>query len=724
VRGTTEAEVHWIGPEEQRGASQAATWGRSASRPRTVGPSTALSHPVGTFDGVELLDGLDPTQHRAVVSTSQPLCILAPAGSGKTRVLTRRIAHRIVTGQAEGARVLALTFTRQAAGELRSRLTALGVREPVAAGTFHSVAYAQLRRRWADRGERPPVLLERKTRLLAPLLPRVTRGRSSAALQPADVAAEIEWAKARLVSPSGYEAEVAAAGRTPPAAPAAMAALYERYELDKRRKGLVDFDDLLMACALHLQTDAEFAAAQRWRFRHVFVDEFQDVNPVQFRLLQGWLGDRTDLCVVGDPNQAIYSWNGADPTLLTEFTRHFPGAEVVQLDHNYRSTSQIVALARTVLPPGAGGPEDVVAHRGSGAVPVVRQFDTDLDEARGVARALRRAHAPGVPWSHLAVLARTNAQLVLLEEHIRAAGIPCRLTAAGALLRLPEVQAALTQLRAGPPSVPFAARLADLELSFTSDAGGAEERRGNLAALVRLGQDYGAIDPWPTVDGFVAWLGAGDRGDQGGHGGDAVELTTFHRAKGLEWPVVFVTGLEKGLVPIGHATTAAAEAEERRLLHVAITRAVDELHCTWAERRTFGSSSVARSPSPLLAPIQDAIAAMASGGTPADWRERIEAERAKLRSLAPGCRSIPGRPAADADPAVWEALKAWRATAAQASGVPAYVIFHDATLAAVAEARPTTTAELLALPGLGPVKAARYGDTLLALVAKPEVSEG
>ena len=674
---------------------------------------------------MELLEGLDPAQRRAVVSDSQPLCILAPAGSGKTRVLTRRIAHRVVTGQADGARVLALTFTRQAAGELRGRLGALGVRQPVAAGTFHAVAYAQLRRRWADRGERPPVLLERKARLLAPLLPRARKGaRASVTVQTADLAAEIEWAKARLVPASRYEAEVQAAGRKPAVPPAEMARLYERYEIEKRRKGLVDFDDLLMSCALALQNDTEFAAAQRWRFRHLFVDEFQDVNPVQFRLLQGWLGDRRDLCVVGDPDQAIYSWNGADPTLLTDFTRHFPGAEVVQLETNYRSTPQIVSLARTVLPAGGhhrgvAGPPAVTASRGEGPVPVVRQFDTDADEARGVARALRRAHRPGVAWSHLAVLARTNAQLVLLESHIRDAGIPCRLSGGGVLLRQPEVRAALDQIRHLPVGVPFLSRLADIEEAAVSE-GGAAERRSNLDALVRLGHDYAAIDPCPTVDGFTAWLGAGDRGDQGEPGADAVELTTFHRAKGLEWPVVFVTGLEKGLVPIGHATTAAAEAEERRLLHVALTRAVDEVHCTWAERRTFGSRPVARSPSPLLEPIREAVAAMAAGGMPEDWRERVAAERAKLRSLPTTARTG-AAPGDRADPAVWEALKAWRSATAQATGVPAYVIFHDATLAAVAEARPTTRAELLALPGMGPVKAERYADTLLAVLAEKRV---
>ncbi|MDP9071170.1 MAG: ATP-dependent DNA helicase UvrD2, partial [Actinomycetota bacterium] len=643
------------------------------------------------------------------------LVILAGAGSGKTRVLTRRIAWRVATGSADPRRVLALTFTRKAAGELRQRLRALGVHQHVAAGTFHGVAYAQLRRRWADRGERAPTLLERKARLLAPLLPRARSARGAGSVQTADLAAEIEWAKARMVPPSAYPAEVEAAGRTPPVPVSTMAAIYERYEHDKRRKGLVDFDDLLVGCARALHEDAEFAAGQRWRFRHFFVDEFQDVNPVQFRLLQGWLGGRPDLCVVGDPNQAIYSWNGAEPSLLTGFTRHFPAAEVVSLDRNHRSTPQVVATATAVLDhargPRPAGPH-VSATRPDGPVPVVRRFDTDVAEAGGIARGLRRAHRPGVPWSHLAVLARTNAQLVLLERHLRVGGVPCHLSG-GTLLAQPEVKAALEQLRRSPAATPLASRLADIEAMMAEEEpaeGAAAERRLNLEALVRLGRDYVAVDPAASAPGFLAWLGAGVRGDQPEASGDAVQLTTFHRAKGLEWPVVFVAGLEKGLVPIGHARTPEAEAEERRLLYVALTRASDELHCTWAERRTFGSHSVAREVSPYLEPIRSAVAAMGTGGGPVDWRARIDAERAKLRTLRRD-------DAPQGDPVVLEALKAWRAAMAKASGVPAFVIFHDSTLAAMAERRPASRAELLALPGLGPVKAERYGETLLAVLA-------
>src|SRR4051812_38936647 len=302
------------------------------------------------MDADALLEGLTEAQAAAVTSDGAPLVILAGAGSGKTRVLTRRIAWRAATGSADPRHVLALTFTRKAAGELRHRLGALGVRDGVAAGTFHAVAYAQLRQRWADAGQHAPTLLDRKAGFLNRLLgPRSER---DAAVQTIDLAAEIEWAKARMVGPEQYEAAALHAGRTPPITPSAMASLYERYETEKHRRGVVDFDDLLLRCVGALRDDTAFAAAQRWRFRHVFVDEYQDVNPTQAALLAGWRGDGNDLCVVGDPNQAIYSWNGADPAYLSDFTVREPGATVVRLDDNFRSTPQVLATAAAVL---AGG---------------------------------------------------------------------------------------------------------------------------------------------------------------------------------------------------------------------------------------------------------------------------------------------------------------------------------------------------------------------------------
>ena len=654
-----------------------------------------------------LLEGLDPAQRQAVTSDAAPLCILAGAGSGKTRVLTRRIAWRVAQGTADPRHVLALTFTRKAAGELGNRLTTLGVREQVAAGTFHAIAYAQLRRRWADRGERPPALLERKARLLTGLL----AGHRRAGVQPADVASEIEWAKARMVGSAHYEAEATAAGRKPPLPPAVIASLYERYEEEKRSRGLVDFDDLLLLCARAVETDEQFAAAQRWRFRHLFVDEFQDVNPVQFRLLDGWRGGRPDLCVVGDPNQAIFGWNGADAHYLTEFGQRFPAAHLVRLDDNYRSSPQVLAVAGAVLARSGPG---LRANRPDGPPPTVRSCPTDRDEARSVARALRGRRSPATPWSAMAVLARTNAQLVLFEEALTAAAVPFRVRGGGSFLAQPEVKEALAELAGRGPGRGLGPLVPDLEELSRE---GTPERRQRLAGLVRLAREHVSLDPAASVESFLTWLRATVGREAPDQGGDIVELATFHAAKGLEWQVVFLTGLERGLVPIGQADGPEARAEERRLLYVAVTRAQCELHCTWAERRTFGARTVGRSPSPWLTSIEAAVAA-ARSGSPGDWRRYLDEGRTKLRSGAKAGASAKAQLLADADPAVFEALKTWRATTARASGVPAYVIFHDSTLAAVATAKPRDRRSLLAVPGLGPVKADRYGDALLALVGQ------
>ncbi len=285
--------------------------------------------PSGTGD--DLLYDLDDAQRRAVTSPARPLAILAPAGSGKTRVLTRRIAWRIATEDAEANHVLALTFTRKAAGELRDRLRRLGLRDGVAAGTFHGIAYAQLRSHWADRNHRAPELLTRKGKVLA----QVLRGPGRPGeLTPVSLAAEIEWAKARLMGPGEYAEGAVAARRRTPAPPDRVAAVYARYEELKQEHHLVDFDDLLKLCGDALLGDPAFAAAQRWRFRHLFVDEFQDTSPAQLRLLRGWLGDQTDLCVVGDPDQAIYAFAGAESGFLAGFARVFPGARVVDLRTN------------------------------------------------------------------------------------------------------------------------------------------------------------------------------------------------------------------------------------------------------------------------------------------------------------------------------------------------------------------------------------------------------
>jgi DNA helicase-2/ATP-dependent DNA helicase PcrA len=692
-------------------------------------------------DHDRLLDGLDPSQRRAVTTDAQPLAILAGAGSGKTRVLTRRIAYRCTMGTADARHVLALTFTRKAAAELDTRLRAFGLRDLPAAGTFHAVAYAQLRSRWASAGMAAPTLLDRKGRILGRILGGTTR------FTPSDLAAEIEWAKSRLVGPDRYPIAAAQADRRLPVEAERVAEWYRRYEADKRKRGLVDFDDLLGQCADAIATDPSFAAAQRWRFRHLFVDEYQDVNPLQEHLLRAWLGDRPDLAVVGDPNQAIYSWNGAEPSFLLDFAQHHPGAEVVQLEHSYRSTPQILHTAAAVLAGGRpGARHGLQPHRTDGPVPSVVGYATDLDEANGIARAVHDNHRPGRPWSAQAVLVRTNAQTSVIEAAFRRTAIPHRVRGAAQLLDDPEVRDLLG--RFDKLREPLATTLADLESSIETqranliealeddlddrgwDDDDADELDGpadraplidetsaagrkiaSLEQVLRLGRDLLVVEPTARTEGFSGWLRATLR-EEGPEAADAVSILTFHAAKGLEWPVVHLAGIEAGYVPISHAKAPAEREEEQRLFYVAVTRAADVLRCTWAEQRTFGAQTVERRPSSYLPWIRNAAGELARDAVHAeDPITAVAATRVEL-----GRADLGERPLHDAH-LVRSALQAWRAEVARRAAVRPTVVLSDKAVEALVRTRPATLDELAGVRDVGPSTREQHGTRLLAIVA-------
>jgi ATP-dependent DNA helicase UvrD/PcrA len=683
----------------------------------------ATAGPGPRDDAGDLLAGLDPSQRAAVTATARPLGILAGAGAGKTRVLTRRIAWESASGRVDLDRVLAVTFTRKAAGELVRRLEHLPGGGRVTAGTFHALALAQLRRRWRDRGRYAPTVLERKARLLAPMLGRGADGRTRAS----DVATEIEWAKARMIEPEDYAGAAARAGRRPSTPLADVAGVYDQYEQQKHRRRLVDFDDLIWWCVRALEGDSDFAAAQRFRFRHLYVDEFQDVTPVQLRLVRAWLGDRDDLCVVGDPDQAIYRFAGAEPELLAHFEDHFPGATVIRLERNYRSTPQIVAAARAALAPAPCAARNLTVIPG-GPPPTLTEHATDTAEAAAVARALRDAHASGRPWSTMAVLYRTNAQSVLFEEALARADIPARVRGTSRFLDRPEVVAVLETLTTNArevPGRPFAEHLVDLREDAATMA---DEQREHAAALVALGTEYLAHDgERGTVDGFLAWLTATLRSEGGEiETADAVDLLTFHRAKGLEYETVFVCGLEHGLVPITHASTPAELADERRLLYVAMSRAAHTLHLSWASERMLGGRAARREPSPWLREISAASAMedTQSRGRPARPPEALRDARARLGRPAPATRTRPRRARGiePEDRALFESLLDWRRGVARAAAVPEYVVMPDRTLHAVAARRPTSPAALAALPGIGAARLERYGGAILGLVARSDGS--
>ncbi len=682
---------------------------------------TPLLYPVAV-DADALLAGLNERQTEAVTTPGGPIVVLAGAGSGKTRVLTRRIAWRIADGQTDPRRVLALTFTRKAAGELRGRLRSSGLRDDVVAGTFHAIALTQLRQRWSDRGITPPTLLDRKIRFVAQLLGRRAR------VEPLDVVSELEWARARLVAPNDYGTAAEMAGRTPPIPPADMAELMELYQQEKRRRRLVDFDDLLALAIRDLRADHDYANAVRWRHRHLYVDEFQDVNPLQYELLRAWRGDSNDLFVVGDPNQAIYGWNGADPNLLAAFARREPESVVVDLKDNYRSTPQILTMATAAL---AGKSGQLIPHRGDGPVPTLNAHPNDLAEAAAIAQAIKMAHTVGDSWGRQAVLVRTNAQLVPIEQALADENIPVRVRGGQGPLATKEVKDELRSL--SRPGIDLVAALSQLDESLSDDTGDDPDideapdaarppirnktaadidRRQNLAAFSRLVHEYLSIDPDPSGPGLNAWIATLQAGELDVDG-DAVELATFHGAKGLEWDVVHVAGLEKGFVPISYAKTGAQLAEEQRLLYVAVTRAESELHLTWALERSFGTKTMKRQPSPHLELLQSAIGHLQRGHRPLDWKAKIDLNRAKVSSKGPIPKKTERNPV---DDPLFEALRSWRRDKAKAADVPAYVIFSDQTLRAIAKRRPTTRSALAGMPGVGPVKLERYAGEVLELV--------
>ncbi len=548
-----------------------------------------------------LLEGLTVEQRDAVTTRASPLCIIAGAGSGKTRVLTRRIAWQAGEGHIDPRRTLAVTFTRRAARELRSRLRGLGLNDAVRAGTFHAIALAQLRRYAADTGRRPPRILDNAASLIAELRPRADRAAA------ADIAHEIGWCRARLVAPEAYSLAARQAGRRPPSGRSdRFAQIYADYESAKRKRRVLDFDDVLARSVELMATEPKHAAAHRWLHQHLLVDEFQDINPLQFALLKAWLGSDSTLLAVGDPDQAIYGWNGADPGLIGSVTDHFAGCAVLHMRTNFRSTPEVLAAAGRILD---RAPQP--AMRPPGNDPTVTVCD-GAEEAAVLARLVRGRHRPGSRWRRQAVLARTNAQLEPLRKALLRQGIPVAASSEAGLLRRPEIAAVL---QSWSRSAPLASCVADARQLLGDTPGAADmgnnpaldtpEARANVEAFLAFADDHLSLDPDATVNDFTIALRADDRLLASS---DGVNLTTFHGAKGLEWPIVHLVGIEDGFVPIAHARTAAARAEERRLLHVAATRAERELHVLWCDRRELGSRSVDRQPSPWLSAFGEARA--------------------------------------------------------------------------------------------------------------------
>ncbi|MBV9793525.1 MAG: ATP-dependent helicase [Actinobacteria bacterium] len=582
-------------------------------------------------DADAVLAALDPEQREVALATRGPVCVLAGAGTGKTRAITHRIAYAALTGVADPARVLALTFTVRAAGELRARLRLLGGAglgtEAVRASTFHAAALRQLTYFWPRViGGRAPRLVESKLPLLgeAARVLRIRPGEGGLA----DVAAEIEWAKVTQTRPDGYVAAAAQAGRSPGTLGAdGVAALYDTYERLRREQQLIDFESVLELTAAIVTESRAVGDQVRSTFRHFVVDEYQDVNPLQKLLLDAWLGGRDDLCVVGDPNQTIYSFTGATHQYLTRFAAEHRNATVVRLVRDYRSTPQVVTLANQLI--GAGGrPSEsqaarLIAQRPSGPEPVLTGYGDEAAEAEGVAHTIRALVEGGHPAREIAILVRINAMLERFETALTAAGVAYQVRGSERFYDRPEVRQALMLLRGAlrgtaetdtVGSLPAEVRtvLSGLGLTAAEPAGGGTSRQRweSLVAVAQLADDLAAARPAATMADFVADL---QQRAALGHAPvlDGVMLATMHAAKGLEWDTVVLPGLVEGVMPIVYARTPAAVEEERRLLYVAVTRARERLYLSWAGARGSGGRGGAE-PSRYLAALRAGAASPTS----------------------------------------------------------------------------------------------------------------
>jgi DNA helicase-2/ATP-dependent DNA helicase PcrA len=636
----------------------------------------------------EVLTGLNPGQIQAATAVRGPVAIVAGAGTGKTTTITHRIAYEVATHTFRAEQILAVTFTEKAAQELKSRLQKLGV-DGAQARTFHSAALAQLSQLWPTYAQTPlGDILDSKGPLIATLANALPPPHKF--LPRRELASEIEWAKNSLTPPDRYLDELARTGHQPPIPPELMLRVYQGYEHRKKAMQRLDFEDMLGLAVRLFDEHPDAAREIHQRFLAFTVDEYQDVNPLQNALLERWLGGRDELCVVGDDYQTIYGFTGASPSYLLDFNRRFPNTRIVTLEENYRSTPEILGVANRLATRMGGFRKTLRTARAGGPAPSIHPVSDEGGEVSFVVGEVRRLLEDGVPFDEMAVLYRINARSEPFEEAFAAARIPYQVRD-GAFLRRPGPRAVLHRLRreAPGPSVAEAVERVTDALGFDVDGerDDSEEevtRQADLARLRSLAREFAEARPDGDITAFVAELAGRFSAEQSGRG---VNLMTYHRAKGLEFDAVFLPRLLDGELPFRSGRSRAPIEEERRLLYVGITRARRHLFATWPAGSGKGRS-----------PFLDEIA----GGPDRTIPARGTAMASPLKTNAGG--------------PLFDALKRWRRERAKADGVPAYVVFHDSTLAAIAERRPRTTLELRTIAGVGPTKLERYGPEVIAVV--------
>lgn len=564
------------------------------------------------------------SQFDAVRSDTRHLRILAGAGTGKTRVLTHRIAYQINAIRIEPEHSLCLAFTNKAATEIKRRMGEMGEASLVETGTFHSIAYRQVKARWNDLGIRDePDLVSNQGSYLSRILPKSFNN-----TERNFILSEISWATARRISADDYISEAGNAERLDIIPFASVAEYFRKYSELKRKENKIDFDDIIQLAIEFLAEDPNYAAARHWKFRDLFVDEFQDVNPLQFALLQAWLGPTSSLTVVGDPCQAIYSWNGADSRFLNDFEKYFHDSQTITLKDNFRSSPEILALSSSILPTM----ESLNPKMQSGRLPTIRAELNEYEEARSVASLVKELAIGNITLGDQAVLVRTHAQIPPIAEVFKDQDIKFRVA------------------------------------SDDSESG----------------------------------AGAGS--------GDEVEILTLHAAKGLEWKIVHLCGVEEGFHPIAHANTELALGEERRLFFVGLTRAEEELHISWARNRSLGSKR-SRKPSTYIKELSNLL-----DPTPFKFVSDTKVLSQRIRAFL-SSRNVTDhqRNTTDREKSCADKLDSMRRNIAKTNDSKPEIVLSDDAIAALVSLKPKSIQDLDKIPQVSSIVIDRFGEQIIEI---------
>ena len=543
----------------------------------------------------EILAALDDEQRAVALATRGPVCVIAGAGTGKTRAITHRIAYAAAIGAMDPQRILAITFTARAAGEMRTRLRSLGV-PTVAARTIHAAALKQLLFFWPSVfGGRTPDLLTSKTGFLGEAINRaglqgIININSRDTLR--DLANEIEWAKVSQIGPTDYLTELDNRAAKPRVNAEQVAQVYTAYESIKRQELAMDFEDVLLLTTAMLEEEREVRERVQDQYRYFTVDEYQDISPLQQRLINAWLGNRQEICVVGDPAQTIYSFAGATSSFLTTFTSRFPAAEVIRLTSGYRSTPEITFAANLLLRSATMG-QELNAQNDHGDKPEVLAYNDESSEIAGIVSDMTTLLSGGVPAQEIAVLARTNSQLNSLERAMNGAKLPYQVRSTERFFDRPDVKEFLKGVRTASviptEGINWLDELRTLAQPFLTG-----QSIDGIAGLLHLARELDEDTNFTpkTLRSYLREVE--DRVQQNNPPTmPVITLATLHAAKGLEWERVFLMGANVGLLPLetnGFTLDSRMIEEERRLFYVGMTRAKRELRISYRGK-----------PSPFLA---------------------------------------------------------------------------------------------------------------------------